>query len=136
MSTLTYLFYPNPGASSYDNPKVLALFALCGFLVIFSFIIRYWRKHQKNPVTKKLSTSWSRAAFWFGIVGLVLVVARVEPIQYIAMRVWWIVWAVAILLYIVFQVRVFRLRHYTVVPKDRTEQEGRDPYLPKKKRRK
>lgn len=111
---------------------MLALLGVCFALVIVSFGIRYWRRVLRNPVTKKLSTSWSSASFWFGAVGMVLVVCRVEAIQFLAMRALWGMWLLAGVLYVIVQVISFRRRHYTVLEKMQVVDE-RDKYLPRKK---
>lgn len=134
MSFLTYWFYPNPGNADYGNPKVLLLLALCVLMIAGSFGLSAWRNRQANPVTKKLSRSWAMAALWFGVVGLVLAVSRVEQIQFIAMRFLWVLWAGFLIAYVVLQVRIFRARHYQVLPRE-TVVDPRDAYLPGKKRR-
>jgi peptidoglycan/LPS O-acetylase OafA/YrhL len=131
---LRYLFWPNPGFASYTDPDMLALLLMCAALVVASFALGFWRRRQSNPITRKLSASWSSAAFWFGIAGLVLVVSRVEDIQFVAMRVLWVVWAVLLLLYVWFQSKRWRTRHYEVLPKLITR-DARSEYLPKKKKR-
>ena len=70
----------------------------------------------------------------FGIIGLVLVVSRVEDIQFIEMRFLWVLWALALVLYVVLQWFVFVRRHYTVVEKKQVV-DIRDRYLPTKKRK-
>lgn len=131
----TYLFWPNPpGETGYGSPKALALLILCGLLVAASFCIAAWRKRQTNPMTKKLSRSWSSAAMWFGCIGLFLVVCRVEHIQYLAMRFLWVVWLFSLLLYVGIQVKLYRTRHYEVISEEQAD-DPRDKYLPKKKRR-
>ncbi len=132
---LTYIFYPNPGNASWDSQKAFALIIACGLLVVASFVIKYWRKRQQNPVTRKLSRSWSVSAFWFGIIGLILVLARLETISYVSMRLWWGVWAAAFIFYLYVQVRLFRARHYEVMPKERSD-DPRERYLPQRKKRK
>jgi hypothetical protein len=132
-SFFRYLFWPNPGFASYNEPEMIVLMAACGLLIVASFVLSYWRRRQ-NPMVRKLSASWSSVAFWSGIVGLVLVVSRVEDIQFFAMRFLWVLWGVALLAYVVFQVKRWRVRHYEVLPTVVTH-DPRDPYLPKKKRK-
>ena len=133
MQIVTYLLWPNPEAATYDNPKVMALLAVCAGFVLLSFVIRRWRLHVSNPVTRRLSKSWSSAALWFGLVGLVLAVARVEQISYISMRLWWAVWLLCLILVLVVQTRRWRALHYQVLPKEKTN-DPREKYLPKKKK--
>lgn len=127
-----YLFWPNPGFAAYGDADMLGLAGACILLIIASFVISFWRRKQSS-MTRKLSASWSSVAFWFGIAGLVLVVARVEDIQFIAMRFLWIVWGVLLLTYVFFQVRRWRLKHFEVLPTTQTH-DPRDPYLPKAKK--
>lgn len=131
---LGYFFYPNPGGASYTSASMLTLIALCCVLVALSIAIRLWRTRLQNPVTKKLSRSWSSAAFWFGVVGLLLVVCRVEGIQFLAMRSFWGVWLLAALVYLFFQWKIYRARHYEILPKV-TVTDPRSRYLPGKARR-
>jgi hypothetical protein len=134
LSLLRYFFYPNPGAASYTTPTQLGLLLLCAALVAASFGIGFWRKGVQNPVTKKLSRSWSSVSFWMGIVGAVLVVARVEQIQFVAMRFLWVLWVAVGLIYVYLQLRLFRAKHYEVLPRERVD-DPRNRYLPGKKRR-
>ncbi len=112
----------------------MGLLLLCVALVAASFGIRYWRKSLQNPITRKLSRSWASVSFWMGIVGAVLVVARVEEIQFVAMRFMWVVWAAAALFYVYMQWRLFTAKHYEVLPRSRMD-DPREKYLPGKKRR-
>jgi hypothetical protein len=130
---LSYIFWPNPQATTYDNPKVLALLALCGLMIALGFAISFWRKQKGNPVTRRLTRSWPAACIWFGGIGLVLLIARVEQISYISMRVWWMVWAAALLLYVYVQFRRWRMMHYEVLPTHRMS-DPREKYLPKRKK--
>ena len=133
MSIVTYLLWPNPEAPGYDNPKVMALLTICAAFVVLSMVLRTWRLHMHNPVTKRLSRSWSSAALWFGLVGLVLAVARVEQISYISMRLWWGVWLLILVLVLVTQIRRWRAMHYQIVPKQKVN-DPREKYLPKKRK--
>ncbi len=133
MNTLTYLFHPNPGRLTYASPSVIAILVLCAALIVLSFGISYWRKQLQNAVTKKLSRAWSSTVFWFGIVGLVLAVSRVEKIQFIAMRFLGVLWVLFLLLAVILQWRLFRMRHYAVLPRA-GKTDPRDRYLPGKKR--
>lgn len=129
-----YILWPNLGTTTYDNPKVVAFFVVALGLIALSFSICMWRKGLKNSVTKKLSRSWASAALWFGISVLILTVSRVEGISYVSMRLWLIVWALILAIYIVFQIKTFRARHYEKIATEIVD----DPlkkYLPKKKRR-
>lgn len=131
---LRYLFWPNPGFAAYTDADMLVLIGVSVALIVGSFAISYWRRKQSNSVTRKLSSSWASVAFWFGFAGLVLVVSRVEDIQFFAMRFLWIVWAGLLLTYVVFQLRRWRAKHYEVLPTV-TRHDPRDPYLPKSKKR-
>ncbi|HVW66776.1 MAG TPA: hypothetical protein VHA78_03520 [Candidatus Peribacteraceae bacterium] len=134
LQTFSFFFWPNPGNASYGSPKAMALLIFCVLLVALAVVISFWRRRLKNQVTKKLSRSWGSASFWFGFTGLILVIARVEQIQYIAMRVWWVAWVAAAILYVWFQIRLFRARHYEVIP-TQTVADPRSKYLPKQKKR-
>ncbi len=134
ISLLSYVFYPNPGNASYSSPSQVVLLAVSVFLVAASFGIRAWRTRQQNPITKKLSKSWASAALWFGLLGAVLVVSRVEGIQFLAMRFTWVLWFTGILAYAYLQLRLYRAKHYEVLPSVQV-QDPRDRYLPTKKKR-
>ena len=125
-----YWLWPNPGGWHYSDPKIKILLAICAGLVVLSFLIRLWRSSRSNPITKALSKSWSSALFWFGIVGGILVVSRVETIQFLSMRLLWALWALAFALYVLFQILQFRRRHYTVLERTRVIDE-REKYLPR-----
>lgn len=131
---LTYLFWPNPPASTYDHPQIVALLVLCISLLFLSFGMRRWRSLVSNAVTRRLTRSWSSLFLWFGLIGLVLVVARVERIQYISMRFWWIVWGIAAILSLLVQVRQWRSKHYEILPVQHAS-DPRDKYLPQRKRK-
>ena len=128
---LSYWFYPNPGGTGYGNPKVLVLIALCLLLFLASFVVSAWRKSRTNPVTRKLSRSWSRALRWFGGIGLILVIARAEGIQFFSMRILWAVWVLVCVAFIGLQMWLFRRKHYEVVPREKVD-DPREKYLPAK----
>jgi hypothetical protein len=130
---LSYLFWPNPQATTYDNPKVMAILGLCGLFIVLSFAVARWRKTKGNPVTRRLARSWPSAFIWFGVIGFILAIARVEQISYISMRVWWIVWGAVLLLFVYMQFRRWRTMHYEVLPQSRVN-DPREKYLPKKKK--
>ncbi len=132
-SLLQYVFYPNPGYATYTTPTQLALLLLSLGLIALSFGLRQWRRKLQNPITKKLSSGWPSAVFWFGVVGIVLVVSRVEHIQYLAMRFMWLPWFLAVLGYVFLQVRLYRAKHYEILPKV-VVNDPRDKYLPTKKK--
>jgi hypothetical protein len=134
MDLLRYLFWPNPGSASYTQTSIVVLLILTIGMIAGSFALSFWRKRQSNPVTRKLSAGWSRAAFWFGLFGLVMVVSRVENIQFIAMRALWLVWAAFLLLYVALQLKKWRMKHYEVLP-SMVVSDPRDRYLPKKKKK-
>ena len=129
MNILTYIFYPNPGQTTYGSTSVIVALALCGGLIALSIIIKFWRRGLRNAVTKKLSRAWSAICFWYGIVGLILAVSRVEKIQFVAMRFFWILWAISLLLLAFLQFRLFCARHYEVLPRAKSA-DPRDRYLP------
>jgi hypothetical protein len=133
LQLFSYIFWPNPGNATYGSPKSLALLLFCALLIVAAFGISVWRRKLANPVTKKLTRTWAATSFWFGFTGLLLIVARVEQIQFLAMRFLWIVWIALAILYIVFQMRSFRMRHYEVLPKI-VSVDPRSKYLPKRKR--
>jgi len=133
MSFLSYLFDPVPQSPDYGDPQILPFLIVSVVLLVASFFLSGWRKRNTNPVTKKLSRSWATAAFVYGFVGLVLVVSRVESIQYVAMRFWWILWAGFLILFTTVQYRLFQSRNYEILPKQSVH-DPRDRYLPKKKR--
>jgi hypothetical protein len=129
---LVYLFWPNPANASYTSPKVVVLLIVCSLLVVLWILLKFWRARVKNLVTRKLTRSWPAASLWFGVVGLFLIVARVEQVSYVSMRVWWFVWLAAFLAYLFIQVRIFRARHYEILPQTRGE-DPRGKYLPHRK---
>jgi uncharacterized membrane protein len=131
---LSYLFWPNPPAPAYSSPKVVMILLVCVVLIAASFSLKRWRSKQSSSVTRKLSKSWSRVALWLAISGLFLTVCRVEGISYISMRFWWIIWALSALLFVGFQIKMFRMRHYEVLPQEGKEEDPREKYLPKKKK--
>lgn len=133
MPFLTYLFWPNPGMTGYGNPKVLALLAISAGFFLASYLLRRWRSAVQNSVTKRLSRSWAPAAFWFGLAALSMTVARAEGVSFVSMRFWWVVWLLALALFLVVQVRLWRARHYEVLPGQQVE-DPRAKYLPRKKK--
>ncbi|MBT3293175.1 hypothetical protein HN512_05075 [Candidatus Peregrinibacteria bacterium] len=132
MQLLTYIFWPRPNQVGYDNPKIIAILAICISFIVASFIIKKWRKGLHNTQTKKLSKSWSTALIWFGAIGLVLVISRVEDISYVSMRFLWVLWLLILALYVLLQIKLFKAKHYEVLPSERVE-DPRRKYLPKKK---
>ncbi len=134
MRILRYLFYPNPLQATYGSDFIIALLAFSGALIVLAVVLFFWRKHWADTVAKRLSGGWSFASFWFGVLGLILTASRVEGIQFFAMRVLLYVWALWMLLYVFFQFRKFRVRHYQILPSEKTS-DSREKYLPGKKKR-
>lgn len=132
-SLFIYIFWPNPGNAYYSSTSMKSLLIVCTLLVVFSFLFRFWRSRMTNPVLKKLSRSWSSAAFWFGITGFIFVVSRVEGIGFLAMRLCWVLWGIAAALYLGMQVRFFHMRYYEKLPSE-ISHDPRDRYLPKRKK--
>lgn len=132
-SLLIFLFWPNPGSATYASPKAFALLIFCIVLVAASLVFSMWRKRQKNPLMKQLSRSWASTSFWFGLIGLIFVFARVENIQFLAMRIWWVFWIIFAIWYVYFQVKRFRARYYQVLSVEKSA-DPRSAYLPKRKR--
>lgn len=130
---LTYWFYPNPGNASYDNPKVLLIFGVCAVLFLASFAISSWRKRQ-GGVTRNLSRSWAPVCRWLAIIGAFLVLCRVEEIQFMSMRFLWLLWALTLIAFVLFQIWWFKKKNYTVVAKERTT-DPREAYLPQEARK-
>lgn len=135
MEFLSYLFWPNPPAPAYSSPKVLVLLCLCIAMVASSFVIKRMRFQSSSSTVRKLIRSWSPLLFWFGLVGLFMVVCRVEGISYLSMRFWWVLWVAIALLVAFFQWKMFRARHYEVMPQQEEVRDPREKYLPKKKKR-
>lgn len=132
-SLLFWIFDPHPLPASYTSPNVMGLAVVLAALLVAALGLRIWRSRQQNQVLRKLSRSWAPACFWFAIVGIVLLISRTEDVLFLSMRLFWIVWAAALLGYIAVQVRVFRARHYSVLPSERIV-DPRSKYLPKRKR--
>jgi len=133
MPFFSYLFDPFPSAPAYSDMQAWPFLLVSLGLLIASFFLSRWSRNNPNPVTKKLTKSWPKAAFIFGFVALILVVSRVEAIQYIAMRFWWVVWAVLGVLYVTLQYRVFQARHYQVLKSEHVD-DPREKYLPKRRK--
>src|SRR3989344_3048054 len=131
-SFLSYWFYPRPPATSYDNPKVLLMVLFCVLLFFGSFAVSFCRKNRENAVTKRLMKSWAPCMRWFGGIGMVLLVARAEDIQFLSMRAFWMLWVLGVLGFASVQIWRFRVKHYTIVPKTYVE-DPREKYLPKRK---
>lgn len=127
---LLFFFRPNPGHATYVS--MMPLIATCVVLIILALTIRSWRASLRNSITKRLSKSWAVASFWFGVTGFILVVCRVEGIQFLAMRLLWVFWGLALLVYLFFQVRQFRARNYHILPVHRMN-DPRAMYLPGKR---
>lgn len=132
-SFFSYWFWPNPAGWHYADSRVQMLLGICLLLVVLSFVIRVWRNAVRNPVTRTLSKSWSRAAFWIGVVGLIFAVSRVETIQFLSMRILWLLLGLFAVLYALLQLLRFRARHYSFLDRVRIVDE-REKYLPKRKR--
>ncbi len=130
---LTYIFWPNPGNASYVAPKALALLVVCVVAIVASFVLPRIRTGWQNAQLKKVSKSWATACAWFGWTGLVLVICRVEEIQYLAMRFLWVLWGAALLAYLFVQYKVYRAKYYEVIP-SRPAEDSRAQYLPKRKK--
>lgn len=131
---LTYIFYPNPANADYTNPKAIVLLLVCVLFVVASFVVPRMRNRSADTQFKKISRTWATACGWFGWSGLVLVIARVEEIQFISMRFMWVIWGIALAAYLALQVRNYRVKYYQIIPSKPTE-DVRAKYLPTKKKR-
>lgn len=133
MGILSYLFWPNPEGMGYTDPHPLIAFTVCGLLLLSSLMFRVMRARSRSGSFRRLTSSWARAALWFGVVGLLLVVARVEGIQYVSMRFWWIVFGGSAAGYVFVQWRRAQCLLYEVIPSVQS-QDLREKYLPRRKR--
>ncbi len=128
-----WIFDVHPLPASYSSPHVMALAVVMVVLLGAALGLRLWRARQQNAVLRKLSRSWSPVSFWFGVVGALLIVARTEDVLLLSMRFFWFLWGAALIAYVALQVRLFRARHYTVLPSMRVD-DPRSKYLPKRKK--
>ena len=64
-----------------------------------------------------------------GIIGVALAIARVENIQFFAMRAIWGLWGLVFVSFVLFQAWYFKKKHYKVVKKEKVF-DARDEYLP------
>ncbi len=135
MEILSYIFWPNPPAPAYTDSKVALIIGVCGLMIVSSFLFKRWRNTVQNSMTRKLTKSYGSALLWFGLVGFFMVVCRVEGISYLSMRMWWFVWLLAIAFFVFLQVKMFRARHYEVLPNEQHIEDPKEKYLPKKKKR-
>lgn len=133
MDALSYLFWPNPGGAAYDDPNPRMALAICGALLLLSLALRIMRARSHSGSVRRFAQSFDRVALWFGVTGLLLVVARVEEIQYVAMRFWWIVWGGSFILCSVVRLRRLRLLGYEVIL-SASPPDSREKYLPRRKR--
>ena len=133
MEVFSYLFWPNPGGVSYAGPHPRIAFLVCGILLLLSLVLRILRARSRSGSFRRLSHGWARAVLWFSLVGLFLVVARVEEVQYVAMRFWWIVWGGSAAGYVFLQWRRTQRLWYEVIPST-PAQDFREKYLPHTKR--
>lgn len=133
MRFFSYLFWPNPGGMSYSDPHALLALFICGVLLLLGLVFSLLRWRSRSGAFRRLTRSWARAALWFSGIGLLLVVARTEEIQYLAMRFWWVLWLGGLLLFVILQWRRARLLWYEVLP-TASVQDSREKYLPHVKR--
>ncbi len=133
MDALSYLFWPNPGGAAYGDPHPRMALAICSALLLLSLALRILRVRSRSGSVRRFAQSFDRVALWFGVTGLLLVVARVEEIQYLAMRFWWIVWGGSVVLCCIVRLRRLRLLGYDVIP-SAAPPDSREKYLPRRKR--
>lgn len=133
MNLLSYLFWPNPGGVMYSDPHPLIALLVCGLFLLSSLMVRRMHARSHSGPFRRLTQGWARAFWWFGVLGLLLVVARAEEIQYVAMRFWWIVLGVSVVAYGAWQCRRARTLWYEVIPSAALP-DSREKYLPHRKR--
>lgn len=133
MNIVSYLFWPNPGNALYGSPKIFAILLFGVVLVLASVWCFFWRRRLTDSQLKKCSRSWPSASLWFGVAGIVLVISRVEQIQFMAMRALVFVWLGALVAYILLQIKLFRLRYFKVIPQQKVDGQ-REKYLPRRKK--
>src|SRR3989338_8152624 len=115
MSFLSYIFWPNPGNADYTSPKVLLVFFLCIVLLLCALVVPRFPVPASSQL-RRFRSSLVRSCGLFGGIGLFLIVARVEEIQYIAMRFWWFLWGISFFVYVFFLWRVYQRSSYAVLP--------------------
>lgn len=130
---LSYLFWPNPGGSSYGNLRIVVAIILGVALLLGAVFLSVMRRRSAHPLLRRLSGTWSAGALWFGSTALFLAIARVEEIQYLAMRVWWVAWVVVFAVFMVFQWRRVHVLWYDILPSSPLI-DPRAKYLPRKHR--
>lgn len=133
MTALSYLFWPNPGGATYGDPHPQIAIAVCGAFLLLSLALRIMRARSPSGAVRRFAQSFDGIALWFGVTGLLLVIARVEEIQYLAMRFLWIVWGGSFILCGVVRLRRLRLLGYEVIP-SAVPPDLREKYLPRRKR--
>ncbi len=125
----SYLFSLSPAPVALTNPVMLVLLIVSILLILASPVIR-WRRKAASPIAKKLSKTWPVVSLGFGFAGFVFAVCRLQGIEFLSMRVLWVVWLVLLGGYLYLQYRLFAARYYQVLPKQATQEDPRQKYLP------
>ncbi|PIP65210.1 hypothetical protein COU77_02025 [Candidatus Peregrinibacteria bacterium CG10_big_fil_rev_8_21_14_0_10_49_16] len=110
---------------------MITLLSISTGLIVLAVVVRFLRP-RLDAVARKLTRALPSVCTAFGLVGCVLVVSRVEGVQYLSMRFLWVIWFLLLGLFVVFQWKIYRQGHYRI---ERTSVEVslRDKYLPARK---
>ena len=100
-----YLFAISPGVVA--GGKIIALFALAGFLVLAFLAIPTIRRNTENKALKKTLARSRVGAISFGIGLFFLGWMRLEEIPFLSMRIWVALTILGFFVWLFFKIRFF-----------------------------
>lgn len=130
--TLNYWFNPTPGPN-FKYWILMLVFA--GALVLAASLIKAYRQKTDDKILKKMMKKYPSRLLWFGITAALLTVVRLENIVLFSMRFWWIVYFALLIYTIVSNIKTF-YREYPRKVKQSLSHQGKNKYLPGKKKKK
>lgn len=130
--TLSYYFNTAPGA---NFRYWLVMFIFAGVLIVIASLIKTYSQKTEDKILKKMIKTYPAKFFWFGIVAILLTVARLENITFFSMRFFWIVYFGLLIYIIVTNIKTF-YREYPRKVKQSLSHKGKNKYLPTQKKKK
>ncbi|MFN7160108.1 MAG: hypothetical protein ACK4NC_00685 [Candidatus Gracilibacteria bacterium] len=126
-----YLFDLNPGPDfKYASFAIIFFLAILGVSIA---LMIYTRSHSLDKTRKKNLVPMVSHIFWFSILGMLLVIFRLNGIPILSMRVFFLLWVIAFVTYLIGRTSYHQAKDIT----PNTVKKA-DPYLSlsKKKKRK
>ena len=104
MNIITKLLQKVP-TSSMSNELILTIIIVATLMIVLSLGLKYLRRKTKNKILKKYIREFPGGLMIFGILALFLLWVRVKSIPILSMRLWWVFYHFAFVVWVLFKGR-------------------------------